>query len=937
MRFTNPIYLVLLIPVLLGLIASYKHVHGMVKGRKRLSFALRFLVLAGLVAALAGPEARRPNVGVCTMFLLDRSDSISDKDRTRAEKFIGDATKNLGPNDVAGVIVFGKDAVIDTLPSGRRELSHILSKVDGSATDVAGAVRLASASFPEGKARRIVLLSDGNETNGDLAEAAQVAATDEIPIDHVPLGLEDRTGEASVAGLEIPSEIRSDQPFDIRVQVDSSIEQSGTVNVDRDGVLVKRIPVKLAAGRSSVVLTQKVQDTGFHRYRATLRADHDQDPRNNVGLGFVAVRGKPRLLILQQKPEKSALATALKENGVQADVVGPSTIPTRPEELQVYDGLILNDINADCFTPSQMKLFQSAVRDSGIGLAMIGGENSFLPGGYYGSPIAEALPVDLNIRQRKSFPSVSIAIMIDASGSMGMQEDGIMKIRLAAKAAEETVKMMSPQDRVGVAGSTDGIEFVAPMQQLTDKASVISQIEKLYVGGGGIYAQPSMAKGEEVMDKETTQVRHFILMADGNDVDTQEGCLEIALRMRLHKITTSVVAIGDGKDVEFLKKLAAVGGGRFYLADKASKLPAITTQDTSLVARSAIEEGAFIPKMVAGDELLRGIDNSGVPPLLAYCLTDTRPLTHVSMRTGKDDPLLASWQYGLGTSLAFTSDAQPRWAVKWAAWPGFGAFWSQIARGISRRATLNNYQVSVKQEGGQGKIAVKAFDRLGNPLTTNEASIRVSVPNGTFHEVLLEQQAPGEYTGQFGASEIGTYIVTVAEPDPAGGKRTAATGFSVPYPPEYSSYRANRQLLTRVSKQTGGAGISKPLEAIRQVRSPGASITELWPMLLLFAALLLPVDIGVRRLALPMGELLAKAWARVRSSRSERPAAHQEVVDRLREAKQRASTNTPGETPSRVIVLPSDSPRPTQPKTPATTGGASAANRLLDAKRKRDQ
>jgi len=642
--------------------------------------------------------------------------------------------------------------------------------------------------------------------------------------------------------------------------------------------------------------------------------------------------------VLQQKPEKSPLADALRKNGIAADVHGPAAIPTKAEDLQVYDAVLLNDINADGFTPDQMKLLQSATRDSGIGLAMIGGENSFLPGGYYGSPIAEALPVDLNIRQRKTFPSISVAIMIDASGSMGMLEDGVMKIRLAAKAAEETVKMMSPQDRIGVAGSTDGIEFVAPMQPLTDKAKIISQIEKLYVGGGGIYAEPSMAKGEEVMNQETSQVRHFILMGDGNDIDTQEGCLEIANRMRLHKITTSVVAIGNGKDVEFLKTLAAAGGGRFYLADKASKLPAIVTQDTSMMERSAIEEGAFIPKIVGADEMLRGIEDEGVPPLLAYCLTDSRPFARNSMRTNKDDPLLASWQYGLGTSLAFTSDAQARWAVKWVGWPGFGAFWSQIARAVSRKATLNDYQVSVREESGRGKIEVKAADKLGNPLTTAGASIRVSTPRGNSQEVSLEEQAPGVFTGNFEAADIGTYIVTVAEPDGAGGKRTTATGFSVPYPPEYQTYKANEPLLTSVSKSTGGMALLKPDAVWRPVAHPGVSIDDLWPSLLLFVALLLPVDIGLRRIALPLSEILEKSRLLLRRRRATKPSAQTVVVGRLHQAKQRAQQEKGSEAPAPIMIQSSPADKPAaQTSSEPASGTVSTASRLLDAKRKRDQ
>jgi Ca-activated chloride channel homolog len=929
LRFAEPLYLLLLIPALAGLAYSFRHIHGMAKGRKRFAFALRFLLLAALVVALAGPEARRPNEGICTMFVLDRSDSVSDAENQRALQYIDQVVNRLSPTDSAGIVAFGREAVVDASPAGRRNYAQVLSHVDPSASDLAAGIRLATASFPEGKSRRIVVLSDGNETAGDAADASQAAAADGIVIDHVALGQEDRRGEASVAGLEVPDESRVNQPIELRAIIDSTVGQTATVDLDRDGILIKRTPVRLTAGRNAIVLSDTLKATGFHRYRATLRANQDRDNRNNVGLGFVAVRGKPRVLVLQSKPQVGPLVEALRKNGIDTELGGPGSIPTKPEDFQAYDAVILNDLNADGVTVNQMKLIQSATRDSGVGLAMVGGEDSFLPGGWYGTPVAEALPVDLNVRQRKSFPSTSILIMADASGSMGMPEDGVMKIRLAANAAEQTINMMSPMDRGGVAGSTDGIEFVAPMQKLTDKPAVIAQIRKLNVGGGGIYIRPSMEKAEEVLSKEPSKVRHFILLADGNDSDEQEGAIAIALRMRAEKITTTVVAIGDGKDIGFLKTLAVAGGGRYYLAKKASQLPAIFTQDASIMSRSAIEEGAFVPKMALGEPILRGID--AVPPLLAYCLADTRPLSRVGMRTGKDDPLLATWQYGLGSSLAFTSDAQARWASKWVGWEGFGAFWSQAVREISRRSTRNRYQMAVHNDGGKGRLEVKAFDSLGNPLTATNAKVRVAGPNGDFAEVPISQTAPGVYSGAFAANDIGSYIVTVAEPDQAGGQRVSATGFSVPYPPEYRTSRPNLPLLTQMSDVSGGQALAKPEDALRPIKDPGASISELWPFFILFAALLLPLDIATRRIALPVGEMVAKALAWLRLRRRPAPTAPA-VVERLQRAKARVQAPV-GEAPT-VSERPAPVSRPTV-EAPAADDGLTPAERLLEAKRKR--
>jgi hypothetical protein len=519
--------------------------------------------------------------------------------------------------------------------------------------------------------------------------------------------------------------------------------------------------------------------------------------------------------------------------------------------------------------------------------------------------------------------------MVDASGSMGMIEDGFPKIRLAAQAAEQTVKLLSPMDRVAVAGSSDGIEFVVPMQKLTDKDAVATQLRKLDINGGGIYIRPTMDKAEEILNAETTKVQHHILLADGNDSEDQEGALGVALRMRENKITTSVVSIGDGKDVAFLKQLAAAGGGRFYLAKRAGQLPAIFTQDTAIMSRSAIEEGAFLPRMVAGEEILRGID--ATPPLLAYCLTDRRALARTSMLTKKDDPLLASWQYGLGTSLAFTSDATARWARNWVGWPGYDAFWSQAARAIGRRATLNRYQATVRQEAGKGLVELFATDSLGNPVTNNEATVRIATPSGGSHEVTLTQSAPGRFQGSFDADEIGSYLVTIAEPDRKGGMLTRTTAVGIAYPAEYRTVRPNRPLLARLGETTGGKELTKPEEALRRTPDPGASITELWPMLLLASAILLPIDVGVRRVALPMGEIFARIFARMRRRPVDAPA---ETVGRLQKAKARAHTTAPT---AKVDVSPSE-PRTQEPgetRKAASGGSQSPAASLLEAKRKR--
>lgn len=918
----------LLVPITVLLFWSIRHIHGMMKVRKWISTFIRWSVACLIVLALAGPEARRPNRGTCTLFLLDRSDSISEEDRANQLKFVNESIKSLQNDDQAGVIVFGVDAQVEVLPGKITAINRILSQTDGAGSDVAAAVRLAAAVFPEGMGRRIVVLSDGNETTGDVTEAAEVVASEGMVVDYVPQGVQKTTGEVTLVETELPSEIRVGQKFPIKVIVDSSTSGSAILNLDADGATRQTMPVNLVPGKNTFVFTEEVERPGFRRYRVEIQSAQDKDARNNVGVGFVAARDKNRVLILQEDPTKTELALALRNQDLEVDLLGKSGVPFRTDQVLKYDAILLNDFNAVNMTPGQMKILQAAVRDSGIGMAMIGGENSFLPGGYYGTPVAEALPVDLNVRQRKTFPSTSILIIADTSGSMSMIEDGVPKVRLAAKAAEETVRVLSPNDRVGVAGSTDAIQFVAPMQKLTDKENVISQVRRLSVGGGGIYCYPSMEFAEKHLMAETTRVRHLILLGDGNDCDLQEGCLLVAARMKSNKITTSTVSIGKGPHSPFLQTLAAAGGGNYYLAERANQLPAIFTQDAAIMSRSAIEEGTFLPKVGFGEDALRGINSDSIPALFGYCLTDTKPLSRVGMRTQKDDPLLATWQYGLGQSLAFTSDAQSRWARVWVGWDGFGKFWGQAVRGISRRLSQTRYDIKTKLEGSRAVVSIRGTDESGNPVNIPPKEVRVSLPEGESRELQVSQVGPGEFQGVIPAKELGSYIITVAE-EANGGTRVSSSGFSLPYPMEYRTYRTNNALLERMSEVGGGTLIKSPDQAVRSIDKPGFSVRELWQTLLFIAMLMLPVDFAVRRLALPMSAI----WATIRGffRRSERTVEVPAHVERLKGAKARVP-KADSETVKGPIIKDSG----TQYKS-AQGGSTSAASKLLESRKNRNR
>ncbi|MGQ9462368.1 MAG: FixH family protein [Candidatus Fervidibacter sp.] len=439
---------------------------------------------------------------------------------------------------------------------------------------------------------------------------------------------------------------------------------------------------------------------------------------------------------------------------------------------------------------------------------------------------------------------------------------------------------------------------------------------------------------------EATRVRHIIMLADTEDCDEQEGCFEIAVQLRRHGVTLTVVGIGrpDGIHAPFCRQLARIGGGNHYVTRTAKDLPKLFTADVSIMTRSAIEEGQFVPQIVGDDEMLRGVDWRRTPPLLAYCLTSDKPLARTLMRTGKDDPLLATWQFGLGTSVAFTSDAKPRWARWWVQWGDFPIFWANVVKSTLRKATQTKYSVTVQLRQGEAVIELEAFTPEGEPINLLQPKVTITTPTGESHNLVLQQEGLGRYRGRVPVNETGVYLVTVHEQDETGKPRVYTTGFALPYPTEYSFIRTNTPLLERIAEMTNGKVNPEPSEVFRLPKQPSSSVTDIWHLCVVLALALFLVDISARRLALGVPEVavalarqLTEIWRRV-TTRHPAPAVG--TGSRLLSVKQRVRQRTT----ISASINPTQPAEPIQKpvkQTPTSGQATQTTSRLLDVKRRK--
>ena len=863
MTFTSPLFLLLLLllPVLarVGWPAA-----GPSRLRESVALLLRLSIVASLVLALAGTEIAQAGHDLAVVFLVDVSDSMPKQAVAAETSYVRSAIQAAGPDDQSAVVLFGADALVEQAMSARRELGPISSVPVTNQTDLASAVRLGLALFPSASARRMVILSDGAQTTGDAQAAARLAAASGVQIVSLPL-VTKSSSEALVTAVDAPTRLRPGEKFDLNVSIQATEAMPALLRVLAGDKIIYEQTHDLQKGLQTFSLPLASGTTpGFVSYQVQIEPQRDGFYQNNRLDAFSQVEGPPRILVAAPQPgetlpggqiradEAAALVGALRAAGFSVDVSTPALLPIDLIGLAQYNSIVLVDVPASSLSNPQMDDLQTYVRDLGGGLVVVGGPTSFGVGGYYDTPLEAALPVDMQIKDEKRRPSLGMLFIIDHSGSMGETSGSAVKLELAKEAAARSVRLLFPADRVGVIAFDDSPSWVVPMTGLSDPGSVIAAIGGIRVGGGTDILAAVQAAAQ-VLPGDPAKVKHIILLTDGGA--DPAGIPELVKQLYAKDgITVSTVGVGTDA-APFLKDLAAIGGGRYHFAADAGSIPSIFTEETTLATRAYIVEETFFPKPGNPSPILTGIQS--VPQLYGYVATSAKDLAQVILKSDKGDPILATWQYGLGRSLAFTSDATGHWGRDWTAWPGFATFWAQALRYTLSDSSNTALEMDINLNGSGDKRALLTLDarsRTGDFLNGYNVTASIVAPGGKTQSAALQQVAPGRYQGEFDPEVQGVYLVHFSgQPVNAGGGPdfSQTAGWTLSYSPEYRLTASNPDLLARLAALTGGGlAPADPAEIFRHDLAAPNSTRPAWPWLLLLAAILLPLDVASRRLIL---------------------------------------------------------------------------------------
>lgn len=906
----------------------------------RAATVLRIAAFALLVAALLGASIPIRSNDIATVFVLDRSDSVGRTGITEGQRATDRAVAAAPRNGKIGVVVAADGARIEQLlVSADRSSGFATATIDTDRSDLASGLRLAGALLPEDARKRVVVVSDGRATSGDAEAEAQALGERGVAVEYI-LVEPSEGADAAVLTLNAPSTVDEGALIPIEGIIESTVQQSALVTLLRDGEPIGATDVVLQPGNNRVSFADTPSETGLAEYSITVDTLDDGRPQNNVSRTTVDVDGPAEVLIVEGSSDAGdSLAAALESNGILVDIISAPQLPAL-NRLVGYDSIVLADVPIDQLAVDQVESLTTATRQLGRGLLTIGGPQTYGMGGYRESALEEVLPVISDVLDPKRQRKVAQVMALDTSESMGechcaegfQGQDrlagGVTKAAIARAGAARAIANLGASDEIGVLAVDTNEEWLIELQELPADDVIDSGLAKATPSGNTDLSN-TLPTAADALRESSAGLKHVILFTDGfTSQASLNNMRDQAADMFAEGITVSVVATGEGAARQ-LAAVAEAGGGRFYPGRDLTKIPEILVQESIVASRQFINEGEFLPIVTDRSPVVDSLVAS--PPLLGYVATTPKNTARTLLRIGpEEDPLLSTWQVGLGRASSWTSDANARWSKNWLNWEEYSSFWTDVVRDTFPVNTDGTVRTIV--DGDVLRIRAEAEAGAGR------VDAVVTSPSGTQAEVRLREVSPGIYEGTAAADGSGIYAVGVEK---NGDEAVGSSIASVSYAAEYQPGPADEALLRRISEASGGRGAITPDQAFDDDGlESGRRSVSLAGWFLLAAALAWLGAAVLSRLWLGRRSVpsVKDAAARTHTPRSERTLSEEAPVRRRRPVRVGPGTASPVEEASQAPSFAPPEPVEESDAVEESPASVSTVNELLRARReKRDR
>lgn len=811
------------------------------KNMNRFYLTVRCIGWLLLILAILGITIPKHSDKVTTVFLVDLSES-NRENVDLMERYLADTISEMPKDNRYGIIAFGRDAQIEQFLTDRKTMAGLMTVPDDTATNLEEAVYRAIAMIPSDSAGRLVLLTDGRETKGNVANTAGAIMSNDLEL--MGIILENEEGkDAYIEAVNIPSYLHPGDSYSVEVTVTSNYDTDAEISLISNDREIETHPVHLNRGSNRFVFSQTVTEENMESFQVVVTAPEDTCVENDAYHAYSIIEAAPRILLVAGRGENtSAMTEILKSAGCVFDVVSAKDVPSDINDMLAYKNIILQNVYLSDLPEGFLNELESYIADYGCGLICCGGEDSFALGGYRNTVMEEVLPVDMMLRGVDELPSTAMVMVVDHSGSMSsmaLDGSGATNLDIAITAVVEAVNQLRPEDYVGVISFDDRYTWDVELTQAWDKDEIIDQVESIKEGGGTTIKPALEAAYNEILDCDVS-VRHVVLLTDGMGETTDFD--DIIRRYQRAGITLSTVAVGDGSDRNLLERLAENCGGRYYYSDISSDIPKIFAQEVFLSGDTYLQNGEFALQVRSSNEITAGLFTEGWPVLYGYVSSSPKGTANVLIASDKQDPILTVWQYGLGKTVAWNTDVTNQWTGGFAGNEDYIQLWRRIIDYSSGNTSLDGDNLDVMTVGDQTRIVYEAQNYTGQTAI----EVVYSGPDGGEMETAtLHATAPGRYEADLDTLGMGIYQLSVRRFDEGEITNAVTAAAAVQFADEYRFDISNANAVSYLEKYGILIGEDDTIWNKRSTRAKESYDLTDW--LLAILILWFVFDIAVRR------------------------------------------------------------------------------------------
>ena len=833
------LYLFLLLPVLWLL--QWRAFRGFFSF---LGLLLHTLVFSLLLLALAGLATLKPGAGTTPLLVLDLSQSLTAEQRQWMQDTIA---HTLQPTDDTPTVVFAGRQRLISWKEAEPLLAHPSAELQLEETNLEGAFTALLASMHD---RSVYLLSDGWETQADVKSLAPLLTDKGLKVYPFPPPPAAPAPNVVMLRLNVPQTVEGGEAISAAVALENTNQTlvQGELIVRQGEKVVWRQSIALAPGASLLTHSLTLNEDGLIPLRATFTPNNPQEDsvaQDNQAAAWVTIAPREKVLLLSARAQDNRyLEKALASRGFKVVTADFASKPSAVPGLESFGAVILNNVAKERLPPNLLGGLDQYVSRGG-GLLMIGGEESLGLGGYKGSPIEDILPVSL-VPPQKPDRRTAMVLVIDSSGSMRKEN----KILYAKEGIRAVVRNLKDADLLGIIAFDREPFVVVPLEYLGKiRGDIDERLERL-TASGGTFLLPALEEARRQLDRRPATRKQVVILTDGETGGSGSDYLDLVTVMhREAKITVSSIALGEEANLRLLSRIADYGGGAFHHTTDPTSLPELflDQMDEQTEEKTMVEKD-LVPLPNPDSPLLKDLHARGMPPVKGYVETQLKDGARMDIALhvdGRRPPLLASWTYGRGKAVAFTSDANGRWSAPWVSWEGFRKLWSQAVQWCLPEVKRKDTHFSVELGHNDDGLVVEVFSH-GSSEEGRTASAQITGPGNNEGTLALERLAPGHYQGLLPHPRSGDYRAEIMLPS---GEKVGPLGYTVPLrrTGEMPQPQANLSLLATLASATGGS-VNPDVSTLIQPTRP-AEQQPLLPYLIPLAMALFFLELIVRRLA----------------------------------------------------------------------------------------